>query len=180
MSFRLKLVLSFALLAVAAAPLPGQTLQRDPVSGDYILEFTDIEAFIIAWWSNRVTEYSPRMTPWPLRIVRGGVRLSVRVNEQRANTKQPISVFLLHPRDDAVMLSVEPYPVGTAAWAACRPFECELNFSEPQTEPERRSATSSFDSACFTGTGHDKWVFGAAPPGFRCRLAVCPTPLSTC
>ena len=163
MSFRLKLVLSFALLAVAAAPLPGQTLQRDPVSGDYILEFTDIDGVHHRLVVEPRNKISPRMA---VAIESSGAAYVYRyalTNESGPNTKQPISVFLLPcPRDDQ-SLSVEPAPGWHGRVGGVSPFECEFNFGKTWLEPGQSVGDFIVRSAWLPAPA-DAWVFGAAPP----------------
>lgn len=163
MSFRLKLVLSFALLAVAASPLPGQTLQRDPVSGDYILEFTDIDGVHHRLVVEPRNKISPRMA---VAIESSGAAYVYRyalTNESGPNTKQPISVFLLPcPRDDQ-SLSVEPAPGWHGRVGGVSPFECEFNFGKAWLESGQSLGDFIVRSAWLPAPA-DAWVFGAAPP----------------
>ena len=163
MSFRPALVLSFALLAVAASPLTGQTLQRDPVSGDYILEFTDIDGvhhLLVVEPRNKI---SPRMA---VAIESSGAAYVYRyvlTNESGPNTKQPISVFLLPcPRDDQ-SLSVEPAPSWHGRVGGVSPFECEFNFGNASLEPGQSLGDFVVRSAWLPAPA-EAWVFGAAPP----------------
>lgn len=94
MSFRLKLVLSFALLAVAASPLPGQTLQCDPVSGDYILEFTDIDGVHHRLVVEPRNKISPRMAAWAACRRSSASSISVRPGSSPGNHSATSSFVL--------------------------------------------------------------------------------------
>ena len=164
MALRLALFLSFALLALAAPPLAGQTLQRDPVSGDFILEFTDFDGVHHRMVVEPRNKISPRMAVAIESSGAGYVYRYALTNEIGPRTQQPIGVVLLPCPGGDPSLSVEPAPGWNAsASRTARQPECEFSFRTAWLEPGQSVGDFIVRSAWLPAPA-DAWVFGAAPP----------------
>jgi len=162
MSFRVVLALWLAVLGVAASPLAGQTLQRDSVSGDFILEFTDIDGVHHRMVVEPRDKISPRMAVAIESSGAGYVYRYALTNEIGPRTQQPIGVVLLPCPGGDPSLSVEPAPGWNAsASRTARQPECEFSFRTAWLEPGQSVGDFIVRSAWLPAPA-SAWVFGRA------------------
>lgn len=122
-------------LAAASTPLPGQTMERDPSTGDYILIFIDMDGNDY----RVVIEPRDRVAPeLDVSIERSGTAFIYRyslTNRPGPITKQPLRlVFLPCPSGDRE-LSVTPAPGWNAGTAGLDPFICRFSYRDKWIEP---------------------------------------------